>query len=159
MSFYDDVNIHIRDAIKNGITDYGTIHTHRRYSSDWSKFINHFKCTVKGKEQYRAWIVTIAEDSPIIPEIAMSDTVIRVWNFIVIGILGIEDSSGSEKTFWNMVESVIDVLDNASTISHGEVPGSVGPVAARLYNMRMFGSVGCHYVEIHVPVKQERAVA
>lgn len=155
MSVYSDIVAALQVRVQ-AATDEGTVHAYERWNANWSDYLDQFKSTIGGVDQIRGWVVTMDEQNPIVGGMgsARYGAITRVYNALVFGVMGLKDSSNTETTFLNLVESVLDVLDGRTDLGLAAVVDySVGPATVRLYQHRMFGSVLCHYCEIAVPVE------
>ena len=149
-------------TVVDGVSNIGQVHAYQRFNADWSTYLNSFKATISGTPQIRGWIVTLEENNPIVGGLeppARFGSVARRYNALVIGVQGLKDSSNSEDDFLNLGEAVMDALDAKKNLSvTGVVDYAVGPTTMRVFQIRQFGSVTCHYCEIVCPVDVQKAV-
>ena len=161
MSVYSDLITAVKVRVDT-VSNVGTTHAYQRYNANWSDHLDQFKATIGGVVQIRGWIVTMDGGQPIVGMMTDSrfGAIRRTYNLVVIGILGLSDSTNTETTFLNLMEEVMNALDGRDDlgVTGAEMYGS-GPASLKLYDIRQFGSVLCHYCEISLPVETERAVA
>lgn len=145
-------------TIVGGVTNVGQVHQRRRWSADWSKFLNQFKATIGGKAQVRAWMVT-RESWQAEPGDAFGE-VRRRHVFLIVGALGFEDASDTETTFQALVEAVCDAVDARKDLGLAYVTDySVGPCSLRTLTAEQLGSVLCHVCEISVEIETTQQVS
>ena len=122
----------IRTANNNsekGVSRVGQVYDYERHATEWSDFLGLFKTTISGTDQVRGWMVGYRG----IPE---SDDgrfdgrgrTTRTHRFQILGIMGIDDSEASEKTFADIAENVCDALDSDTTLGEffGLSPATLG---------------------------------
>lgn len=156
MSQYSDVATAL-GAIVSGVTNAGQVHQRRRWSADWSKFLNQFKATVAGKVQIRTWMITreswAAEPGDSFGQVK------RTHQFVIVGALGFEDASDTETTFQALVEAVCNAIDARTDLGLSYVPDfGIGPCSVRTIGAEQLGSVLAHVCEIVVPVETVQSV-
>ena len=114
----------IRTAIYNavgGVPNVGKVYDYERHVNDWGAFLDLFKTTIGDTDQIRGWTVGYrgfpeAEYKQFRPQ--SKTGVKRVHRFQILGVMGIDDSEATEKTFAALAEDVCDALDGDSTL-HG----------------------------------------
>ncbi len=109
----------------NGVSNIGKVYDYERHSNDWSDFLDKFKTTIGGTNQIRGWMVgyrgiTEAEGGRFT---APGGRISRKHRFQILGVMGIDDSEATEKTFAALAEDVCDALDSDDTI-HGYLGSS-----------------------------------
>ncbi len=112
----------IRTAIYNavnGVTNIGKVYDYERHSNDWSDFLDKFKTTISSTAQIRGWMVGYrgiveAEGG----RFNAPGRISRKHRFQILGVMGIDDSEATEKTFAALAEDVCDALDSDATV-HG----------------------------------------
>jgi len=145
-----DVREQIR-VILAGVSGIGIIHDYRRWSGDWSRFLDLFK-DANGK--LNGWMISREKT----PETVMSQggRNTRTHHFKIYGIYGLKDSDGSELIFQDLVEAVCTAFRSKDTLN-GTVwsctpaenaPEGVAGIQVDLVEPRMFGNVLCHYAEL-----------
>lgn len=131
------------------------IHNRTRVIADWTRLLQNFVASLTGepRDKYRGWWVTRGPDGPS----AWADqapTAQRIWNFEIRGVLGVKDADDSETVWQNLTDAVITALDamDYPTADDRFLVGGMGPSYRRAFDVRQYGSVLCHYVEIVTPV-------
>lgn len=112
----------IRTAIfnaVNGVSQVGQVYDHERHTTDYQEFIDWFKTSVAGTPQIRGWMVSYGG----IPQVEagrLKDVgrISRTHRFKILGVMGIDDSKASEKTFAALGEAVCNAIDSDTTV-HG----------------------------------------
>jgi hypothetical protein len=133
------------------VTDVGMVHGRERFVVDPSKFLDMFKTTISGTVQIRAWLILRESMQPI------EDTVFGESRqrhvFVLRGILGFQDSADTYGTLQALVDTIIALLDNQTTLSvSGTIVRRIGPCSLRSFEVGQFGSVLAHVAEIEVPI-------
>ena len=134
----------IRTAIYNavsGVTDIGLVYDYERHSNDWGDFLDFFKTTIGSTAQIRGWMIGyrgIPESSG--GRFTTPSRIARTHRFNILGVMGIDDSAASEKTFAALAEDVCDALDSNATI---HAYAGVTP-ATLVYDPRPFAGVMVH---------------
>ena len=161
MSAYSDIITAVKARVDT-VTNVGTSHAYQRYNANWSDHLDQFKATIGGVVQIRGWIVTMEAAMPIQGTVERSryGAIRRTYNVLVVGLLGLSDSATTEATFLNLMEAVMDALDGRTDLGLTAVEDyGVGPANLKVYDIRQFGSVICHYCEIALAVETEKAVS
>lgn len=118
----------IRTAIYNainGVSNVGQVYDYERYSNDYTATLSLYKTTLGGTDQIRGWMVgyrgiTEAQGGRFT---APGGRITRTHRFQVLGVMGLQDSEATEKTFAAVAEDVCDALDSDTTI-HGYLGSS-----------------------------------
>lgn len=146
----------IRDDLKdvlNAVTNIGVVHDYERFNNDWTAFLSLFKTDIGGSTVIRGW--TIAYEG-FTPDRANFDPgVLRAHAFTLRGVLQVDDSAQSEKTAQDLGETVCNALDD-NAVLHSNLYHDCGQ-ASLLKEVRLFGSVLCHYLEIKMTITEYRA--
>ncbi len=145
----------IRTAIYNavnGVSNIGKVYDYERHSNDWSEFLDKFKTTIGGTDQIRGWMVgyrgiTEAQGNRFTPA---AKRITRTHRFQILGVMGIDDSEESEKTFAELAEDVCDALDSDATI-HGYLGSSPATVG---FDPRPFAGVLVHAAAIVIDITE-----
>lgn len=150
----------VRAAIKtivDSVTDVGLVYDYERWQSTWSAYLTLFKTTINGTDQIRAWTIACSGFTQERVEFRTEGKagILRIYQFIVRGYLGLDDSAATEKTAIALAEDVIEALDDADTIR----PPTAGyydaqPAQLQTFELRMFGDVLCHFAEIGVVIQE-----
>lgn len=144
----------IRTAIYNavnGVSNVGQVYDYERHSNDWSDFLDRFKVTTGGLDQIRGWMVGYrgiqeAEGG----RFGAPGRISRKHRFQVLGVMGIDDSEESEKTFAALAEDVCDALDSDATVHgfHFTSPATLG------FDPRPFAGILVHAAAIVIDVTE-----
>ncbi len=139
------------------VANIGQTYAYDRYNNDWSAFLSLFKTTISGTPQIRGWAIGYEGHDAV----RLGTTaVIRSHTFVTRGFLGLDDSANTEATMAALAETVVNAYDDDTTF-HGltglALPG-VDPSFMRVFELRQFHTVFCHYVEISTLVREERAI-
>ncbi len=145
----------IRTAIYNavnGVSNVGLVYDYERHSNDWSDFLDRFKVTTGGLDQIRGWMVGYrgiqeAEGGRFT---APGGRISRKHRFQILGVMGIDDSEESEKTFAELAEDVCDALDSDTTI-HGYMGSSPATLG---FDPRPFAGILVHAAAIIIDVTE-----
>lgn len=145
----------IRTAIYNavnGVSNIGLVYDYERHTNDWSDFLDFFKTTISGTDQIRGWMVGYrgiqeAEGGRFT---APGGRISRKHRFQILGVMGIDDSEATEKTFAALAEDVCDALDSDATI-HGYL-GS--PPATLGFDPKPFAGILVHAAAIVIDVTE-----
>lgn len=143
------------DTILSGVSNIGKVHSYDRFSSDWSSFLDLFKATIGGTDQIRGWAISYNGNSaPGDDPREFGNRWVRSQRFLIRGYMGLDDSAATEKTFAALAESVQSAIDGDTTLYAQGTYYETPPTEIRVFDLRLFGSVLCHYCEILVTVKE-----
>lgn len=146
----------LRDALATllaTVTDVGQVHNRERFVVDPSKFLDMFKATIGGTVQVRAWLILRESMQPDDTYAGFGEVGHR-HTFVLRGFLGFQDSADTYGTLQALVDTIIALLDNQTTLSvSGTVVRGIGPCALRSFEVGQFGSVLAHVAEIEVPIE------
>ena len=138
----------IRSKIKTkleALTDVKNVYDYKRYCNDWATYQDLF---VKG-EKVNTWeIERISFEA--IGHGAPGDVEDKIHNFIIRGFYSVLDSLATEKTFQDIVESIV-----SNFIADPTLGGTANRVHYPLTGELKIGKLGgvlCHIVEIHITV-------
>ncbi len=148
----------IRTAIYNavnGVSNVGKVYDYERYSNEWDTFLGFFKTTIGGTTQVRGWMVGYrgireASKQQFLP--GSKTGITRIHRFQVLGVMGIDDSEATEKTFAALAEDVCDALDGDGTL-HSSTYLGVPPVTMG-YDPAPFAGILVHAAAINVEVAE-----
>ena len=139
--------------VVNGVTDKGVCYDYARWSADWSGFLDLFKTTVGAVEQIRGWMVTLRGMDPEPYNMGISQT-LRTYHFRILGLMGIDDSAATEKTFAALTEDVAEALDAAATLHAQSAYFFATEATIAVFEPRVFGGVLCHWTEINIDLQE-----
>ena len=139
------------------VTDVGMVHNRERFVVDPAAFLDMFKTTIGGTVQIRAWLILRESMQPV------EDTVFGESRhrhvFVLRGFLGFQDSADTYGTLQALIDTIIALLDNQTTLSvSGVIVRGIGPCALRSFEVGQFGSVLAHVAEIEVPIETMAAL-
>lgn len=147
---YTTLLAQIKSAVE-GVPNIGVVRDYLRWWRTDKDFLDLFKTTIGGTEQIRGWTIT-RDGVPGNDRYATGGQHRVTHMFVIRGLLGLQDSTGTEKTFQALIDSVVDALDD--TVTLGGNVRSAGPATVPTITHREFGTVLCHYCEIHFPVTE-----
>lgn len=140
----------IRASIKTlveSVSNVGMVYDHEPFADTWNAYVDHFKCTVLGRKQIRAFTISceaIPRERLTVASVRNSHNQARL-TYKIRGYCGFDESSCTETEFLGVVIAVMAKLDT------GIVTGNAynAPIAQLdSYTPRTFGGVLCHYAEI-----------
>lgn len=105
-------------AAVNGVTNVGKVYDYERRVDTWDEFGNLFRTSISNTTQIRGWMIgyrgiPAAEGG----RFKRGDKrIARTHRFQLLGVMGIDDSAASEKTFAALAEDVCDALDSNTTL-------------------------------------------
>lgn len=137
----------IRTGVYNvlsGVPDIGMVHDYERWNVDPGKFIDLFKTTISGQGQIRGW--EIGRSGPINDDGSSP----RAHTYKIRGYMSINDAAVTEKTFNALIEAIADAFRGDKTL--GGVALGHDFIQVDMIEIRMFGSVLCHYAELSLVV-------
>lgn len=136
------------DTIVSAVTSVGQVHDYLRWTASIEDFESVFKTTIGSTDQVCAWMIRYdgftAERDQF--RAGGKEGINRVHQFAIVGIMGVDDSAGTEKTFAALVEAIANALDDAETIRAGTY-FEADPAQARV-EYRTVAGVLCHYAEV-----------
>lgn len=132
-------------TILGSVANIGTVHSYERFIVDPAKFLELFKTTIGGVPQIRGW--EIGRKGP------FEDIEQRTMNqltYSIKGYIGLQDAAATELSFSQLVEDVRTKFRDNLTLN-GKANGHDG-LKGEVLEVRMFGNVLCHYVEMTLTV-------
>ena len=156
MTLYSDLRTAIKTTLDT-VTDVGVTHNRQRLhlGGDWSRFLTLFKTTIGGHDQLRGWM--ILRESAVPTDSDFGETA-RLQNFLLVGIMGFQDSGDSYGTFQALCDTVMATFEDETTMGvSGVIVGGIGPCTLREFGEEMLGSVLCHVGFIELPILTMRA--
>jgi len=152
----------IREQIKvvlAGVPGIGVVHDRERFATDWTKFLNLFKDAdgrlngcMFSRESRRRIQQTIGETE-------------KAHVFVIRRFMGLNDAEETGIIFDDHLEEVADAFDDDETLNDtcrtinpdwGPMDGAVG-LQIELSEIRMVGTVLCHYAECKLCVIEAKA--
>lgn len=132
------------------VTGIANIHAYQRHVADWSAMLALFKRTVTtgappnevSVSTIQGWTVSRSASTE---EWITNCEVLRVHEFRIRGILGVQDSAATEDTFNDLIEAISDIArrdfpTNTTAEWHDAIQWPV-------IDYRVFNGVLCHYCE------------
>ena len=149
-------------AIVDATGDEGSVYDYQRWLTDWNALRTLFKVTVGEVNQLRGWMVTLQDMSQEDETFGVQGnaTVHVKYTYKIFGIMSVDDSEATEKTFTTKALDVVQALDqntdlNSATYEGGGSSKFVSESCDRVsFDYRMFAGVLCHYVEIFKVVEE-----
>lgn len=121
----------------------GKTYDYERWSVDWNKFIALFKDPASGR--ILGWeIGRTAVPAEYISNIEEE----RQHQFVIRGYMSVNDADATEKLFNALIENISDTF--RSDLDLGGACMQVSAISATTIDTRTFGSVLCHYCELHL---------
>ena len=143
----------IRDQLQvviSGVSGMGTVHPYQRWSTNWSKFLDHYKDESSGKINGCA-ITRTGKDKMLRPGSVVEWAQIFTCRFYY----GLKDADASEIVFQLLIDDVDDAILQNQTLNGscettwpnwGPMKGVDG-LKIDIIDTRMFGNVLCHFAE------------
>jgi len=140
----------IRTKIKtvlSGVTGIGKVYNRERYASQWADFISLFKTSAN---KIDGWVMQMRDADE---EEGTSRTNYRTYAFVLRHFYGFDDANSSQITFEDFNETVCNTFRALPDLDGVVVMSE--PPKVTISELRMFGSVLCHYCEILLEVQSE----
>ncbi len=134
-------------GLVGAISDIGVVYDYERWAVDSARFIELFKTTIGGIGQIRG--VEITRGSA-----AEDETPERKHTYRLKCYMGLKDEDATEKTFNAIVEAICDAFRADQTI--GGVAEGHDYIQVATIELRMFGSVLCHYAELTLTAYEQK---
>ncbi len=140
-------------TILESVSGIGVVHNYERYTNDWNTLLSLFKPTAQSV--INACMISRTSTAERIITLGQVD---RAHAFLIRILYSHDDASASEITFQALLEAIqtafrtkLDLngtCDNTSP-EFGEMAGVSGLQISKV-EVRMFGSVFCHYPELKI---------
>lgn len=131
-------------AILASVEGVGRVHQYQRYRHNWKDIVSLFGFdNESGDTEINAWCITREK----IDEPESSDSHDPTYHgFKVRGYLGLQDAVATEHDF----QAIIDAIRAAFRVNYqlNNTATHTTPLQVPVIDIRMFGSVLCHYCEI-----------
>jgi hypothetical protein len=155
-----DIKASVREALVTlieSIPDSGSVYNRAKFSTTFDKFLDQFSWVDQnGRNQVRGWWLSI----PTMPTVGRGtyDQDSEICRFPIRGIMSYRDGSESEIDFEDLSYRVFRVLQKSTGLAVTSVNGDrvvVGNIITTMpiNELRQFGSILCHYCEIHFQVE------
>ena len=147
MSTIGDIRTRIK-AILDGVSGVtAKTYNRERYAAHWDTYLSLFKTS---SNIIDGWVMQMESADE---EEGTSRTNYRKYNFVLRHIYGFDDSASSQITFEDFNETVCDALRADPDLN--STADICDPPIIRISEMRMFGSVLCHYSELAIGCSKE----
>ncbi len=145
-------------SILENVSGIGTIHEFHRYTRMPEGFKEYFTKLVDWeKRQLNTWLITRDSFSQTTVGMPIGQEM-RSHTFVIRGYMGIKDSTGSEETFQDLVDEIVNALEARVKLGIPDVVEYAYPVSVPTIGHSMFGVAPCHYCEIHLRVDERRSI-
>lgn len=155
---YDDIRSRIVTIIEGAADDVGIVHNRDRWANNWTDLLKLFEHEMSDGTGNRVlgWMISrrTVEPDQEGADGSRFGAVHRLYTFQIRGVMGFNDEDDTEGKFNALVDAVIDALDNNINMTGAAaetVPQGAGFTSVGTIELRLFGSVVCHYVEIIFP--------
>jgi|SRR6516225_6792725 len=149
------IQVDLRNAIvarMNSVDEVGVVHEKTIYANSQDTFLDNFATIIDGNRQIRGWWVSpptvFSAANPNIEFNVETDTL----DYAVHAVMGMSINSDSETEFTDLVYRTRDALRVMVDWGLTEVIKFSTIVTVPTLDLRQFGSVLCHYCELHVQV-------
>ena len=149
------------------VANIGRVHLYQRYAADLAKYLDFFRWTAPdGRSQVRGWVLTREAAREGLGSAASSQpggfvpagVNRRAHTFLLFGVMGLEDGTGSELAFQDLVEAVCDRFRDNRALRLLDAQGAprvatlerLQPPRVDAVEARRFGAVLCHAAEIRI---------
>lgn len=134
-------------TILSGVPGVGKVYDYERWSVDWTKFVTLFQDSASGR--ILGWEMSrVAVESQFLSRVEEEVT----HRFVIKGYLGLKDADATEKLFNGLIEAIRAAFRGNVTLNG--VAELATPLTAPIIDVRTFGSVLCHYAELHLAVTE-----
>lgn len=136
------------------------VYDYERFTNDYSGFLDFFKTVYGGVERVFGWTVAYSGQSR---EPVSFSTTVTTTRWLIRGFMSLDDSAATEKLFETEVQSVMDALDAAASLhtaasAYDAALHYTGRAQNQLSELRLIGSVLCHYAEVTVEIQEKVAL-
>jgi len=133
-------------TIMEGVSGMGIVHDYVRWASTWEKFLEFFKTS--SKKINGATITRVKTPE----ECESSNHNSRRHRYLIRLYYGLKDDAATEITFQLLVENTCAAFRAKRTLN--DTAEDSGPPQVEVVELRMFGSVLCHYGEISLEAEE-----
>lgn len=142
--------------VVNGVSNKGVCYDRCRLSTTWDTFLSLFKTIVSGADQIRGWWIEWrgAPTEELTFEPFGGGSSLRAHSFRVFGVMGLDDSEATEKTFSALAEAIANAINTDSALHDESSFYDCSPASIDVVEPRVFTGVLCHYAEINVTIRE-----
>jgi hypothetical protein len=142
------------------VTNVGATYDYERFADDWTTLLTLYQVTIGGVDQLRGWTIALQGTESEMIGFGLSGTEVEqvTYRVKVRGLLRVNDASESQKTFEALILAVKAALETSTALHDNDLSkGASGrwamdPVQMPLIDMRVFGTVLCHYGELDLRI-------
>jgi len=127
-------------SILSGVTGVSNVHDYQRWADRWDAFLSYFK---DSNDTINGWTIT-REKTPALCASVTHDE--RRHAFRIRGYYGLRDADETEITFQALIEAVCAAFRAKRTLN--STAEDTDPVQVEIVELRVFGTVLCHYCEL-----------
>ena len=148
----------IRDdisAVLADVGDIGRVYDYQRWANTWDAFLDLFKAETKGNPVIRGWMIEYRgfPDEVTDPQLGVVPGV-REHEFAILGYMGHDDATITDKDAANLAETVCNALDADATLHDGATWVYASPARVAVFELRKFSGVLAHHAEIGIKVTE-----
>lgn len=146
-------------AVLEAVSNIGQVHDYQRWATTWDAYLDLMKSSIGGNNEIRGWTVTSrSEDrTGFVAGGTRAKHNSSDHLFIIRGYVGLDDSRETEKTARALTETVMNALDDDTTIVTSGTAYNMGLAQLEVFEPRVFGDVLCHYSEIRLVVQESQS--
>lgn len=134
-------------SILSAVPNIGRVYDYERWATDWISFINLFKDPASGRilgwEISRMAVQTTTIDNA-------EDEVQH--RYLIRGYMGMKDADRTEILFNGLIEQVRNSFRRNFNLNG--TCEQLSPLIVPIIELRIFGSVLCHYCEMHLTAQE-----
>lgn len=142
-------------SVLDSVSDIGQTYDYMKWAMHWSDVLAAFKTTIGGDDVIRGWTMEVRAmpsqslDWELNQSALATALVVRTYRWVLRGVIGHNDADETEKIAAALAETVMNALDLDPTL-HNQTTyyGDTPPCSGDVLELRHFGGVLCHYVEI-----------
>ena len=150
----------IRAQIKTvieSVSDHGVVYDYQRWSDDWNTLLGLFGVTISGQKQIRGWMISLENVAQVVESFmggGDDETILVTYQYLVMGFLGVDDSTASEKTMAALALAITKALTTDATLKAYVLETESPPVRINTLSYRMFAGILSHYVEMRITLQE-----
>jgi len=145
-------------GILEGVSGVGVVQEYHRYTRTPEGFKEFFTELVSQYERTAsAWL--ISRDS-------LSQTTtgmpipweMREHQFVISGYVGLKDSTGTEETFQDLIDEIVDAFESRKELGLAGIVEYVRPLQVPVIDHAWLGPILCHHCEIQLAVLERHII-